>query len=151
MSTKRLTALLLTLLLLPTELPGAELSLKWSQLSPVVTGKKVTLTVSGTEQTGKVQELRPDAIELDKNRVIRRAEITNFVLHTKVKKNRITTVSIGAGIIVTSAIIAANTQGFEAVFIALFGGIAGLATIGVGYFIANNADRRRTTITILPD
>lgn len=63
----RILVITLAASLLPLPLPAAEnLSLRWSELSPAVTGKPVWLSLpGGTRVTGVVHDITPDAMSLE--------------------------------------------------------------------------------------
>ncbi len=155
MKTNRLASLLLLVILAPgVSLASGEapMELRWDQLAPVIEGRQVEITIqNGEHKNGMVLCVLVDSLDLKKGKAVEhlpRTSIATLVVINEKRKWR----WIGAvlGYSAVAAPISARSK---------FGGealqgppILGVLACGVlGYYVGREADRKQTTIKILPN
>ena len=138
--------------------------LKWSELAAVVTGQNIEFTTKeGVTLRGNVVSVRPEEMVLDAKHtsnpkifskggvtVPRTSVDTLRMIKTKAAWGRRlgTTLGLVAGLTL-GWYTAYRTQGSDAAVLTTFLGITGAATVG-GFFLGRSADRKVTTIRIVP-
>jgi len=143
---------------------SSPLELKWSELSPLIAGRIVELTVlGGAKVRGEVATVRDDALVLDVrqssdskaypkgNAAIPRSSVTLLqVQRERGKWGRSigTTLGVltGLGVGGYTAVKAANSAGAG---VAIFVVIAGAGAVG-GYFVGKALDSKTTEIRVIP-
>ena len=140
--------------------------MKWNEIPPLVTGKKVALVLpAGTEIQGKVLSVEPEGLRMKISKTSNRHDMAKgerLVPRQSVSVLRMTHYGkwgriIGTTAPIAAALIAVSAQDISvyegplvvAVPAAIAAGTAG-ASVG-GYFIGKRIDRRETYIRIAPD
>ncbi|HLK67187.1 MAG TPA: hypothetical protein VKU19_27320 [Bryobacteraceae bacterium] len=151
----------------PAAMGASPKQVTWQQL-PMVIGKTVSIAVAGgVVISGKATAVEPDALVVNVKSTtdgtlyakgqtrVPRATLHTLELRTKGKKFRVIGTALGAGAGLVGGAVAAfeiggildNHNGGKAA--AAFVGITAGATLA-GYLVGNVADKRSTTIEIVP-
>lgn len=139
--------------------PSGTLSLRWSELSPVIQGQRVAVSLAdGRTVRGDVMAVRDEALVLDVTRgtsnadgTVPRASVTTIRLkRTRGAWGRQlgTTLGVLSGLTISGYVTAQVADGPGA-GIPLFLGIASAITVG-GYYAGKELDQKETTIQIVP-
>ena len=156
--------LMMTLVSAPVHAESKPVDLRWTELGPVITGQAVEFTTKeGVSLRGDVVSVRPEELVLDVKRTsnaqstpkggatIARSSLDSLrIVREKGRWGRRmgTTLGLVTGLTL-GAYTAANVNDSAGPGIATFLAITGGTTV-VGHFLGRAADRRATTIRIVP-
>jgi len=139
---------------------------RWSELSPLITNRKVALTLpTGTQVEGKVQGLDADALRLRVSKTSNRKDIPKGnvrIPRTSVSLLRVTDYRIwgrlagtlGAMAATTGIILAQNIDLYEGPQVILVPALSAVAVVGAGvagYYVGKRIDKRVIYIRITPE